>query len=82
MQNMTTCTYIIMVYVCVCRIGIVKPLNQFLNTEFGQVNISKKAFHKSHTKVIHLVEKLCQVMRNHVCVYVYYVYVCSVSVCM
>jgi len=43
------------------RIGIVKPLNQFLSTEFGQVNVTKKAFHKSHTRVTQLVEKLCQV---------------------
>ena len=48
--------------VSVCRIGIVKPLKQFLSTEFGQVNISKKGFHKSHSKVIGLVEKLCQVI--------------------
>ena len=43
------------------RIGIVKPLNHFLNTEFGQVNVTKKAFHKSHSRVTQLVEKLCQV---------------------
>ena len=57
----------------VYRIGIVKPLNQFLNTEFGQVNVSKKAFHKSHSKVIHLVEKLCQVIHcvGGVCVRVW-----------
>ena len=58
-------------YVCVCRIGIVRPLGQFLNTEFGQVNITKKAFHKAHTKVIHLIEKLCQVINIRVCVCVY-----------
>ena len=60
------CMYI--VCICVCRIGIVRPLNQFLNTEFGQVNVSKKAFHRSHTKVIHLVEKLCQVIIMYVCI--------------
>ena len=38
-----------------------KPLNQFLSTEFGQVHVTKKAFHKSHAKVTQLVEKLCQV---------------------
>ena len=67
-------------YVCVCfiskfRIGIVKPLNQFLSTEFGQVNVTKKAFHKSHTRVTQLVEKLCQVR-----VYKYTVCLC-VCVC-
>ena len=50
------------IIVSVCRIGIVKPLKQFLNTEFGQVNISKKGFHRSHSKVTSLVEKLCQVI--------------------
>ena len=66
------------VYVGVCRIGIVRPLNQFLNTEFGQVNVSKKAFHKSHTKVIHLIEKLCQVIDVLTCVCVC---VCVIAMC-
>ena len=73
-----------MLLLCIfCRIGIVKPLKQFLSTEFGQVNVSKKAFHKSHGKVNTLVEKLCQVMYC-VCVSVCLslcVYIC-VCVCM
>ena len=56
------CMYGCGIIVSVCRIGIVKPLKQFLNTEFGQVNISKKGFHRSHSKVTSLVEKLCQVI--------------------
>ena len=44
-----------------------KPLNQFLSTEFGQVSVSKKAFHKSHGKVVQLLEKLCQVICVYVC---------------
>ena len=69
-------------FMLVCRIGIVRPLNQFLNTEFGQVNVSKKAFHKSHTKVIHLIEKLCQVIDVLTCACVCVcVCVCYSNVC-
>ena len=86
------CVYGCGIIVSVCRIGIVKPLKQFLSTEFGQVNISKKGFHKSHSKVIGLVEKLCQVIfdDSSVCVSVSIrLYVClplclyfSVCVCL